>query len=118
MMSQDAQQDYRRECIALGAESCDLELTPEQLECLADSAQGGHEHYGMAFYSPPSSDRLSTIEAEWKSKLDSLRKEFDNYRSNSEKAIRSALSLRSESNISIEQHGDVFLHEGRTYQIL
>ena len=117
-MPQDAQQDYWEECISLGAEACNLELTPEQLECLADSVRSGHEHYGMAFYSPPPSDRLSTIEAEWKGRLDSLRTEFDNYRSNSDKAIRRALGLRSDSNISIEQHGDVFLHEGRTSQIL
>ena len=53
-----AKQDYWQECISIAAEECALKLTPEQLDCLASSAEAGHEHYGMAFYSPPESDRI------------------------------------------------------------
>ena len=59
-----AQQDYWREWITVGAEECELTLTQEQLACLACSAEGGHEHYGIAFPSPPDNDRISDIERE------------------------------------------------------
>lgn len=65
--------DYWKECISIAAEECGLTLTDEQLDALASSAQAGHEHYGMAFYSPPSSDRYDQIEREWKAKLDANR---------------------------------------------
>lgn len=39
-MSRDL--DYWKECIAIAAEECDLKLTEEQLQCLADSASAGH----------------------------------------------------------------------------
>lgn len=48
--------EYWKECISIAADECDLSLTSEQLEYLADSASGSHENYGMAFYSPPASD--------------------------------------------------------------
>ena len=41
--------DYWKECISIAADECGLVLTEEQLECLADSVEGGHENYGMAF---------------------------------------------------------------------
>ena len=52
------QLDYWKECISLAAEDCGLAMTSEQLESLADSVQGGHENYGMAFYSPPAHERM------------------------------------------------------------
>lgn len=61
--------DYWEECIAIAAEECGLVLTKEQLDALAGAAESGHEHYGMAFYSPPASDRISDIEDEWKRKV-------------------------------------------------
>lgn len=41
--------DDMKECISIAADKCGLVLTDEQLECLADSAESGHECYGMAF---------------------------------------------------------------------
>lgn len=41
--------EYWKECIAIAAEDCGLELTDEQIAYLAESVQGGHENYGMAF---------------------------------------------------------------------
>ena len=55
------EQDYWEECIAAGADECDLTLTKEQLSALAESVTGGFENYGMAFYSPPPSDRASAV---------------------------------------------------------
>jgi hypothetical protein len=74
-----AQKDYWSECIAQAADECDLNLTIEQLECLASAAESGHEHYGMAFYSPPDSDRISDIEREWKAKLKTLEQDHEKY---------------------------------------
>jgi hypothetical protein len=78
---------------------------------------GGHENYGMAFYSPPSSDRLNSIESEWKAKYANLQREFDTYRGNAETAVRKALHQYSDSDVSIGEHGEVFRHGGRTEQI-
>lgn len=112
-----AEQDYWSECISLAAEECDLTMTAEQLECLADSVAAGHECYGMAFYSPPASDRLSDIEREWKAKLAALQGEFDAYRNNAETAVKKALRQHSDAQVTIGAYGEVLRHGGRTEQI-
>ena len=109
-----AQRDYWQECIAIAAEECDLTLTPEQLDCLASSAESGHEHYGMAFYSPPPGERLSEIEDGWKAKLKALQAEFDAYRNNAEVAVKRALRAHSDDQVTIGTHGEVLRHGGRT----
>ena len=111
------QRDYWQECIAIAAEECDLTLTPKQLDWLASSAESGHEHYGMAFYSPPPSERLSEIEDGWKKKLKELQAEFDAYRNNAETAVKRALRVHRDNNVSIEPHGGVLMHGGRTVRI-
>lgn len=109
--------DYWKECIGIAAEECNLSLTAEQLEALADGASSGHEHYGMAFYSPPPSERISDIEDEWKRKLVALQAEFDAYRGDAETAVKRALRQHSDANISIGRYGEVLRHDGRTEQI-
>ena len=112
-----AQRDYWQECIALAAEECDLTLTPEQLDCLAGGAEGGHENYGMAFYSPPWSERMDDIESGWKAKLKRLQAEFDAYRGHAEVAVKQALRVHRDDHVSIEPHGEVLMHGGRTVRI-
>ena len=109
--------DYWRECIAIAAEECDLTLTSEQLDCLAESVERGHEYYGMAFYSPPASERISDIEDGWKRKLKELEEDFARYRNNAETAVKQALRMYSDANVSIRSHGEVLLHNGRTERI-
>jgi len=109
--------DYWEECLSDGASECGLAMTSEQLTALAESVKGGHEHYGMAFYSPPSSDRINSIELYWKEKYAALQGELDAYRRNAEKAVKKALGQRSDDSVSIEAYGEVFLHGGRTEQI-
>lgn len=111
------QRDYWKECISIAADECELTLTPKQLEYLASSAEGGHEHYGMAFYSPPPSERLNEIEKEWKNKLKALQSEFDAYRGNAETAVRKALRQHRDEQVSIGEHGEVLRHGGRTERI-
>lgn len=108
---------FWEECLSESADACGLVLTKDQLTYLAEGASGAHENYGMAFYSPPSSDRYNEIEREWKAKLKRLESEFDAYRGNAETAIKRALKQYSDSNVSIGAHGDVFRHGGRTDQI-
>ena len=108
---------YWEECISAAAEDCGLKLTAEQLDCIAGAVESGHENYGMAFYSPPSSDRISEIEREWKAKLEKAENEAKIYRENAEKAVKQALHQRSDARISIGEYGEVFRHGGRTVQI-
>lgn len=112
------QLDYWKECLAIAAEECGLSLSDEHLTELAEGAMGGHENYSMSFYSPPSSDRMNSIEREWKSKYEALQKEFDRYRNGAEKAVRTALKQYSDTQVSITEDGEVFRHGGRTEQIL
>ena len=111
------QQDYWKECMAIAADECDLTLTPEQLDCLASSAEYGHEHYGMAFHSPPPSERMANIEGEWKAKFNALQAEFDAYRENAETAVKQALRVRSDEQVGIGSHGEVLLFNGRITRI-
>jgi len=110
--------DYWKECISIAADECDLQLTDEQLEALAESAASGHEHYGMAFYEPPASDRYDEIEREWKGKYEALKREFDTYMDNAETAVKRALRQHSDARVTIGQYGEVHRHGGRTEQIL
>lgn len=112
-----AQRDYWQECIAIAAEECDLKLTPEQLDCLASAAESGHEHYGMAFYSPPPSERLSEIEDGWKKKLQALQAEFDAYKGHAETAVKKALHQYDDAHVTIGERGEVLRHGGRTERI-
>ena len=109
--------DYWRECIGQAADECELVLTPEQLTCLADAASGGHEHYGMAFYSPPDSDRLGDIENGWRAKLKAQQDEHERYVRNAETAVKQALRVHRDDQVSIGQHGEVLRHDGRTERI-
>ena len=109
--------DYWKDCISEAANECDLKLTPEQLDCLAAGAEGGHEHYGMAFYSPPWTDRMSAIELENKDKLESLQAKFDTYVRNSEEAVKQALHVYRDDRVSIGERGEVLRHGGRTERI-
>lgn len=112
-----AQRDFWQECIAIAAEECDLTLTPEQLDYLAGAAEGGHENYGMAFYSPPPNDRLNDIEREWKAKLKAQQEEHERYVRNAETAVKQALRVHHDDQVTIGAHGAVLRHGGRTERI-
>ena len=112
-----AEDDYWSECIGDAAEACGLELTAEQRKGLVKSVQVAHEYYGMAFYSPPSSDRLDSINSEWEAKFRSLQAEFDAYKGNAETAVRKALRQYSDAQVTIGDGGEVWRHGGRSTQI-
>ncbi len=99
--------EYWVECISLAADECGLVLTKEQLACLAESAAMGHAHYGMAFYSPSSSERIESIEDDYKKKLDALQRKFDAYTADSESAVKRALRMRDDDIASIGRGGVV-----------
>lgn len=109
--------DYWKECISIAADECELTLTPEQLTYLADSVSGGHENYGMAFYSPPPSERMHDIEREWKAKLKAQQDEHERYVNNAETAIKQALRVHRDDQVSIGSHGEVLRYGGRTERI-
>ncbi len=109
--------DYWEEMIAIAAEECCLALTDVQLKYLAGAAESSHDNYGMAFYSPPASDRISAIESEWKKKYESLQKELDKYRENAEYAMKVALRRSTNDSVSIGDYGEVTLYNGRTVRL-
>lgn len=109
--------DYWKECISIAAEECELALTEEQLTYLAESAEGGHENYGMAFYSPPDYERTECIEREWKAKLKAKEAELERYQANAELAVKRALRQYSDARVSIGDYGEVTRYDGRATQI-
>lgn len=110
-------EDYWKECISSSAQECGLVLTSEQLKCLAKDIEIGHENYGMAFYSPPASDRLNEIEREYQNKIKKIESEFNKYRKNAEEAVKIALNQNPDTNISIGEYGEVTRWGGRVTQI-
>lgn len=110
-------EDYWRECVEIAAEECDAKLTGEQLAYISNAVCGAHENYGMAFYSPPASDRLNEIERESNTRLARLQAEFDTYRKDAETAVKQALRQHSDANISIGKHGEVVRYGGRFVRI-
>lgn len=99
--------DYWKEVIGQASDDCELTLSDEQLECLADAASTGHEHYGMAFYSPPCGDYAASVEREWKAKYADLEKRMRDHEDRTYKAIRRIGRIRNDAIISIDQNGYV-----------
>ncbi|WP_017903564.1 hypothetical protein [Pseudomonas asplenii] len=110
--------DYYAEGLAEAFEEHGITATHEQITAVASDIVIWVENQGMAFYEPPASDRLNDIEREWRGKLDALQREYDAYRTNAETAVRRALRQHSDTNVSIEKHGEVYRHGGRTEQLL
>jgi hypothetical protein len=118
----DAHTEYWAECVSCAFEDCGAwetwtALTAEQKADIAKALQGAHECHGMAFYSPPASDRLNAIESEWRAKYEKLEREFESYRNDAETAVKVALRQYSDARVSIGKHGEVLRHGGRTEQI-
>jgi F420-0:gamma-glutamyl ligase len=109
-----ADMDFWKECIAEGACECGLAITENQICCLAETVKSAHENYGMAFYSPPPSDRIKAIEREQEQKYNKLKLEFEEYRSNAELAVKKALHQYSDAVVSIGNGGEVRLINGRS----
>ena|ERR1700742_2403415 len=110
----DISLNYWKEGLAEAASECGLVLTAEQLTHLAEAVKGGNEHYGMAFDSPPPSDRLNGIESEWKQKFNLLQGELDRYRDNAGEAVKKALGQHPNASVSIGNRGTVTRHGGRS----
>lgn len=106
--------DYWLECVSQSLEDNGILATEEQRQAIATDMQLSHENYGMAFYSPPSSDRVVVIVSEWEAKLRKLQAEFDAYRNNAETAVKRAFKQDPDSNVSIGERGEVLRHGGRT----
>lgn len=113
-MTDSAKLDYWEECLADSFQEHGITVTREQLHAIADDVEGAHDCYGMAFYTPPASDRISVIESEWKAKFDRLQREFDAYRCNAETAVKQALHQHSDAQVTIGEYGEVLRHGGRT----
>ena len=111
------QENYWIEAVGEALDCANVQATDAQRKDIAKAIEISHECYGMAFYSPPSSDRVSSVEREWKAKFDALQSEFDRYRNGAEKAVRAALRQRGDEPVSIRSDGSVFRHGGRTEQI-
>ena len=109
--------DYWKECISDAAHECGLTMTEDQADYLAKAAELGHEHYGMAFYSPPPGEIIASIEQEWKDRLCALQKDYERYASRAETAVKNALGLHRDSHVTIGRCGEVLLHDGRTTRI-
>ena len=109
--------DYWQECISEGADECGVTFGPGQLATIARTVEVAHDNYGMAFYSPPASDRIAVITGEWEAKYKSLQADFDAYKRNASEAVKQSLHLRRDDQVTIEEHGAVYRHGGRTEQI-
>ena len=109
--------DYWKECVSSAADKCGLVMTDEQLKCIADSVEIGHDNYGMAYYSPPAGDRIADIEREHAKKVKALEADAERYRVNAETAIKQALRRPSDEAVSIGEYGEVLRHGGRTERL-
>ena len=109
--------DYWKQCISDAAEECNLRLTDGQLDYLAECVESGHDNYGMAFYSPPPSDRLIQIERDYVDKIKRLENEFKNFKRNADTAIKLALRIDRDAIVTIGEYGEVQKHGGRTEHI-
>lgn len=109
--------DYWKECISHAADECGLSLTAEQIDTMATAVQVGHENYHMAFYSPPSTDRLKEMEKEYNKILIAKEIELETFKAKSNLALKKALNQYDDVNLVVGEHGEVYRCGGRTEQI-
>lgn len=99
--------EYWEECVSEAAKHAGAELTLEQIKAIGEAVEISHDNYDLAFYTPPPSDIDNSIEREWKTKYDALQAEFDKYRGNAETAVKRVLKQRPDTNIYINDYGEV-----------
>lgn len=109
--------DYWAETISEAACECGLSIAPEQLVSLSKAVEMSHDNYGQCFYQPPASDMVAHEEREQEKRYKKLQKEFDDYRSNAETAVKQALRVRPDSLVGIGEHGEVTMYGGRIERI-
>ncbi|ARK07460.1 hypothetical protein LAV_00060 [Sphingobium phage Lacusarx] len=114
--------DYYQECFEISMEEAGCwhlveQMTKEQRQEVGEGIAGGVENEGMAFYTPPSSDRYNQIERDWKAKYDRLQAEFDRYRETSGKTLGRILRQHSDTHVFMDDDGSVYRSGGRTTQI-
>lgn len=110
-------EDYYAEGLSDSFVEHGVTATVEQIRAIAEDVANYAENEGMAFYSPPASDRISDIEREWKAKYEALKREFEAYQGNAETAVKRALRQHSDAHVSIGQYGEVTRHDGRSDRI-
>lgn len=109
--------EYWREAVGQSADENGIVLTTEQINAIAADMESAHENYGMAFYSPPPSDRISVIESECAAKIKRIESERDEERENVRVALCRALRQHSDARLSVGEYGEVLRHDGRTERI-
>lgn len=113
----EASKDYWIECISSSLEEHGVRASSEQIKLIADDIEGAHECYGMAFYSPPPSDRIAVIESEHEARYRKLEQEFADYQNNAETAVKKALNQYPDERVTIGEYGEVLRHGGRTERV-
>jgi hypothetical protein len=104
--------DFYTDAIRDAAEECGAELTDKQIAYLA-RADRASKNVGLAFNTPPASDRLSEVEGEWMRKYEALKAEYSTFQSNAERAVQESFGLRRDDRVSIGSHGRVLLNDGQ-----
>lgn len=92
-------------------------MSKEQRAEMGEALAVSHENYGLAHYSPPASDRISSIEREWRQRLEEERDRTDAARKGAEIAVRKLLRVHRDDPISVTDGGEVYRHGGRTERI-
>lgn len=92
------------------------QMTAEQRAEIGEGIAGSVECEGMAFYTPPASDRISEIEREKDARYRRLETEFERYRETAEGHVKRILRVHRDDPVTIQSDG-IYRHGGRTEQI-
>jgi hypothetical protein len=92
-------------------------MTAEQRAELGKALASSHQNYGMAFYSPPPSDRISAIERDYKARIKELEQDAERYRETAERTVGRILRQRPDALITITDDGEVLRSNGRIERI-
>jgi len=118
----DAHAEYWREAVMMAFEDSGLwdaikDIPMDKLMEVGATLSVSAEHQGEAFYTPPASDRINSIEREWKAKFERLQAEHDSYVETAGKTIGRILRQDSGDHVFMSANGDVYRSGGRTEQI-
>lgn len=94
------------------------QMSEVQRKAVGESLAGSAENESLACYSPPASDRVASIEREWRQRVDEERDRTEVARKGAETAVRRALGIAKDIPISVTDGGEVYRADGRMTRII
>jgi len=118
----DAYAEYYREAVELAFDGCGLwdaikDIPAATMLEIGAAIAESVENQSLAIYSPPASDRLASLEREWRQRVEDERDRTEAARKGAETAVRNILRIHRDVPLSVTDGGEVYRSDGRMERV-